>query len=82
MDKYIFPAIFESGEKHGYCVTFPDLPGIVTSGETINESLSAAKEALELHLYGMEEDNDVIPSACSPQDIKLPSDAFISLIEV
>lgn len=24
MDKYIFPTIFESGEKHGYCVTFPD----------------------------------------------------------
>lgn len=82
MDKYILPAIFDPGEKHGYCVTFPDLHGIVTSGETIDESLSAAKEALELHLYGMEEDNDVIPSACSPQDIKLPSDAFISLIEV
>ncbi|HBL51140.1 MAG TPA: pilus assembly protein HicB, partial [Firmicutes bacterium] len=30
MDKYIFPAFFEPGEKKGYVVTFPDLPGCVT----------------------------------------------------
>jgi len=60
MDKYIYPAIFEPGDEHGYCITFPDLPGSITSGETIEESLYMAKDALELHLYGMEVDGDDI----------------------
>lgn len=83
MDRYIFPAIFEPGEQHGYCITFPDLPGIVTSGETVEESLSAAKEALELHLYGLEEDGEKIPAATSPHKVTLPDDnAFVNLVEV
>jgi predicted RNase H-like HicB family nuclease len=81
-DKYIFPAVFDPGEEHGYCITFPDLPGIVTSGETIEESLSMAKEALELHLYGMEEDGDVVPAPTSPDKIDVPQGGFVSLVEV
>jgi predicted RNase H-like HicB family nuclease len=82
LDKYIFPAIFEPGEIHGYCITFPDLPGIVTSGETIEESLSMAKKALELHLYGMEEDSEIIAEPTSPNKINIPKDGFVNLIEV
>lgn len=81
MDKYIFPAIFEPGEQHGYCITFPDLPGIVTSGETIEECLSMAKEALELHLFGMEDENEPIPAPSTPHRIQLPPGAFVTLIE-
>lgn len=58
MDRCIFPAIFEPGEKKGYTVSFPDLPGCITEGDTMEEALHMAKEALELHLYGMEEDGD------------------------
>ena len=82
MDKYIFPAIFEPGEKPGYCITFPDLVGIVTSGETIDESLAMAKEALELHLYDMEEDEYVIPEPTPPNKITALEDGFVNLIEV
>ncbi|MBU2704113.1 putative RNase H-like HicB family nuclease [Sporomusaceae bacterium BoRhaA] len=82
LDKYIFPAIFEAGDEHGYCITFPDLPGIVTSGETIEESLAMAKEALELHLYGMEEDEDAIPEPTPPNKIAVPEGGFVNLIEV
>lgn len=81
-DKYIYPALFDPGDEHGYCITFPDLPGIVTQGETIEEALAMAKEALELHIYGMEEDNDPIPSPSHPNELDLPPGAFVSLIEV
>lgn len=40
-----------------------------------------AKEALELHLYGMEEDEEPIPEPTLPSAIKLPKGAFVSLIE-
>jgi antitoxin HicB len=34
----------------GYSVTFPDVPGCFTDGDTIEEALINAKEALSLHL--------------------------------
>jgi predicted RNase H-like HicB family nuclease len=82
MDRYIFPAIFEPGEKKGYTVSFPDLPGCITEGDTMEEALHMAKEALELHLYGMEEDEDEIPNPSRPEELKVPEKSFVSLVEV
>lgn len=81
MDKYIFPAIFEPGEEKGYCITFPDLPGCITEGDTLEEAFNMAKEALELHLYSMEEDGDTIPSPTEPSKIKINNNSFITLVE-
>lgn len=76
MDTYIYPAIFKPYEER-YCITFPDLPGCVTEGDTLKEAMYMAKEALELHLYGMEEDNDKIPTPSKPEDINCPEGYFI-----
>ncbi|BAF59116.1 hypothetical protein PTH_0935 [Pelotomaculum thermopropionicum SI] len=81
MDKYIFPAIFEVGEIKGYCVTFPDLPGCITEGNTLEEALQMAREALELHLYGMEEDEDEIPSPTPPERVDVPEKGFVAIVE-
>jgi len=82
VDKYIFPAIFEPGEKKGYCVTFPDLPGCITAGDTLEEALFMAKDALELHLYGMEEDGDLVPEPTPPEKVEVPEGGFLTLVEV
>jgi predicted RNase H-like HicB family nuclease len=82
MDRYIFPAIFEPGERKGYTVNFPDLPGCITEGDTMEEALHMAKEALELHLYGMEEDGDKIPEPTRPEKLPILDKSFVSLIEV
>jgi predicted RNase H-like HicB family nuclease len=82
MDRYIFAAVFTPGERKGYTVFFPDLPGCITEGDTVEEALHMAKEALELHLYGMEEDCDVIPKSVQPENIDLPAKSFVSLVEV
>ncbi|WP_297992696.1 type II toxin-antitoxin system HicB family antitoxin [uncultured Anoxybacillus sp.] len=83
MAKYYFPAIFDPGTdgSEGYTVTFPDLPGCITEGETLEEAFHMAKNALEGYLYGMEEDNESIPSPSNPRDIELPKGAFVSVIE-
>lgn len=39
MDRYIYPAIFDPCEEGGYSVTFPDLPGCITEGDTVEEAL-------------------------------------------
>lgn len=81
MERYIYVAIFEK-ENNIYNISFPDLPGCYSYGNTIEEAYSMAKEALELHLYGMEDDGDEIPTPTSAEDIKSNADdSFITLIE-
>jgi predicted RNase H-like HicB family nuclease len=80
MDRYIYPAVFERDED-GYAVTFPDLPGCITCGDNLQDAYLMAKDALELHLYGMEEDKDEIPTPCQPENISIDTDSFITLIE-
>ncbi|MEF9893013.1 MAG: type II toxin-antitoxin system HicB family antitoxin [Anaerorhabdus sp.] len=60
MRKLTYLAIIEEGET-SYGAYFPDLPGCGTSGDTIEEVCINAKEALELHIYGMEKDHDELP---------------------
>ncbi len=83
MAKYIYPAIFTAGEadEQGYTVTFPDLPGCITEGDTLDEALHMAKDVLGGHLYLMEEDNDSIPKPSQPNEIKFELDEFVSLIQ-
>lgn len=40
---------------------FPDFPGCVSAGGTIEEARSMAQEALELHVRGMLEDGESLP---------------------
>lgn len=82
MDKYIFPAVFDPCEEGGYTIIFPDLPGCITEGDNIEEALHMAKDALELHLYGMELGEDSIPEPTPPEKIKVPEGGFITLIQV
>lgn len=78
---YRFPALFESCEEGGYTVTFPDLPGIVTEGDNIDEAVAMAKEALALHILGMERDGDRIPEPNNPANLPPVKGSFYSLVE-
>lgn len=42
-------------------VSFPDFPGCITAGRTLEEARELAVEALTLHMAGMIEDGEVIP---------------------
>lgn len=81
MAKYIFPAIFETQEEGGYTVTFPDIPSCITQGETLNESIEMAKDALCLTLYDMERCGEPVPNASNPLDIKPSSGEFLALVD-
>lgn len=80
-DIYIYPSIF-SFDDDGISVEFPDLEGCFTCGDTTQEAIINAKEAMGLHLFGMEEDNETIPTPTDIKDIKLEDNQSIVLIEV
>lgn len=44
-----------------YGVSFPDFPGCVTAGESLEDARRMAGEALGLHIQGMIEDGEPIP---------------------
>lgn len=45
----------------GYTVTVPTLPGCITYGETKDEAISMAYEAIDLYLESLEARGDAIP---------------------
>lgn len=80
-DRYVYPAIFYF-DTDGISIEFPDLPGCLTFGDTEQEAIKNAKEVLELHLFGLEEDSSHIPSPSHIHDIKLQENESIILVDI
>ena len=59
MRQYI--ALIHKDAESDFGVSFPDLPGCVTAGATLDEARDMAAEALALHLEGLSEDGEAIP---------------------
>ena len=55
-----YAMIIEKGETN-YSAYFPDLPGCIATGKTLDEVKQRMSEALEKHLRGMREDGLPIP---------------------
>lgn len=56
-----YPVVIHKDRRSDYGVTVPDLPGCVSAGATVDEALTMAREAIELHLEGLIEEGGVIP---------------------
>jgi predicted RNase H-like HicB family nuclease len=56
----------------GYDVVFPDLPGCVSAGDTVEEAALGAEEALAAHIDLTLEHGETIPPPRRPEEI--PSD--------
>ena len=80
-DRYSFVAVF-SYDEDGISIDFPDLPGCCPCADTTEEALRNAKEALGLHLWGMEQDGECIPDPTAIFDLSLKKNQVPTLIEV
>lgn len=78
---YSFPAIFEYNDD-GISVSFPDLPGVYTFGEDEEEAFRSAKEALGLHLFNKEEDNEPIPAPTKLINLSLEPNQAAAIVNV
>ncbi|MGE5551386.1 MAG: type II toxin-antitoxin system HicB family antitoxin [Bacteroidota bacterium] len=79
-DYYLFPALLTK-DRDGVAVEFPDLPGCYTCGANVEEALNMAKDALPLHLYGLEEDGDPIPEPASLDTLRPGHDQLVAMVE-
>ncbi len=67
MTNYI--GIIHKEQKSDYGVSFPDFPGCVSAGQTMDAVRALAEEALALHVTGMMEDGDAIPEPSSLENV-------------
>jgi predicted RNase H-like HicB family nuclease len=80
-DIYIYPAILSYAED-GISIEFPDLPGCLPCAHTTEEAAKNAREALGLHLWGMERDGDEIPKPTPVAELKCGKTDIPLLVEV
>ena len=59
MRQYI--ALIHKEAESDFGVSFPDFPGCVTAGATLDEARDMAAEALACHIEGLEKDGETLP---------------------
>ena len=76
----IYPAVFHR-EDGAYWVEFPDLEGCQSWGDTLEETLSNAKEALCAYCLTLIEQRKRLTPASNIQNIPHDENSFVSLVD-
>ena len=58
--------LYPEREEGGYSVLVPLLPGCVTQGDSLDEALANAREAIALHVRALTRSGDFIPEEDGP----------------
>jgi predicted RNase H-like HicB family nuclease len=58
---YQYTVYFEPFLEGGCQVVFPAIPQIITFGQTLDEALEMARNALRCHLEGLTQDGEPLP---------------------
>lgn len=63
-------AYLHKDKDSDFGVSFPDFPGCITAGRTLEEARRMALEALTLHIQGMVEDGIAVPEPSKLDDLE------------
>ena len=81
-----FFAVVHKDPDSDYGVSFPDLPGCISAGATLDEARAMASEALAMHLEALRDDGEPLPIPSSLESVASSVDAgdamAIILVEV
>lgn len=82
-DRYSYVAVF-SYDDDGICIEFPDLPGCCPCADKddTDMALKNAKEALGLHMWGLEQDDEEIPVPTPITELSLGANQVPVLVDV
>ena len=61
--EYTFTIILEPDEEDGgYTVTVPALPGCITQGDTLEDAIAMAKDAIQVYVESLVQDGLPVPT--------------------
>jgi predicted RNase H-like HicB family nuclease len=63
-------AYLHKDKNSDYGVSFPDFPGCITAGSSLEEARAMAAQALAFHVAGMREDGEAIPKPSTLDDLR------------
>ncbi len=72
MTIYKLPLVLEPQPEGGYVVTCPFLPELITEGDTVQDALSNANDALAAILEAIKELKQPLPAALQPFETDKP----------
>ncbi|MDX8451165.1 type II toxin-antitoxin system HicB family antitoxin [Mesorhizobium sp. VK9D] len=72
MRQYV--GLIHKEDASDYGVSFPDFPGVVTAGATLDEAREFAEQALAFHVEGMIEDGAPVPKPPPIEQIEADRD--------
>ena len=75
----VYPAVFHK-DNNSYWVEFPDLEGCNSCGESLEETMGNAQEALGLYLVAILESGQQLPTASNITDVV--SEDIVSYVSV
>jgi predicted RNase H-like HicB family nuclease len=82
-----YVALVHKDEGTSYGVSFPDVPACIAAGDTFEEAIANAAEALASHFALMKADSDAIPAPrsfeqlrCDPEFIDDSADAIVTMV--
>jgi len=65
--------VFEPEEEGGYHVYAPELPGLHTQGDDLDDAMANAREALSLYVEGLREDDEPLEFGVIRRKVALPA---------
>lgn len=78
-------ALIHKDENSDYGVSFPDFPGCISAGKTIEEAKIMAQEAVVSHIHLLKEMHEPVPAPASLEEIMTSPEnrsAIAFLVEV
>lgn len=81
MAEYVYPALFHLNEDDGsYTITYPDFPGCISEGKSLENALYMAQDALRVWIGYVLEDGAPLPSPTSIHQVKPGPGEFANLV--
>ena len=73
MERREIELVFAPQEEGGYHVYAPDLPGLHSQGDSLDEAIANAEEALELYVEGLREEGRSLDTGVIRRKFPLPA---------
>lgn len=73
MRKYV--GLIHKDDGCDYGVSFPDLPGVVTAGVSLDEARELAEQVLAFHVEGLIDDGEAVPEPISLEQVMADADS-------
>ncbi len=80
-DTIRYPTLID-GEDGAYGVVFPDLPGCVAMGATVDEALTQAEEAARDWVESMEAHGQSIPAPSDPENVEVAPGSTLTSVSL